>query len=135
MCWRKRCCGEQTGKIKGQRNEVASKMSSKMSSCRSIWCVTARDIVIYNCAKMFGRTFQSIITYAEKALMHYMYSRANGIGRTAQRMYHALYFLPTRLNGASYLIFLEQVLSELLHGIPIAIFNRINLSMMGRQSL
>ena len=36
----------------------------------------------------------------------------------------ALYLLPKRLNGESYLIFLEQMLPKLLQDIPIVIRNR-----------
>ncbi len=35
------------------------------------------------------------------------------------------YLLPTRLNGESYLIFLEQVLPDMLNDVPIAIRNRM----------
>ena len=64
------------------------------------------------------------IMYAKNA-MHYMYSRANGNSRSTLRMYHALYFLPKRLNGESYLIFREQVLLELLQDVPITICYRM----------
>lgn len=35
------------------------------------------------------------------------------------------YLLPTRLSGGSYLIFLKEVLPQLLHDVPIAIRNRM----------